>query len=459
MKTYTLRREIPIEENFDIVVAGGGPAGCAAAICASRLGARVLLVEGMGCLGGIGTSGLVAVWLALGDGERTLVGGIMAELLKRMNAIGGLPEGVDLDRTCSALHGGVGFQPEVLKRLLDAMCIEAGVELRFFTRVIDVDVEGSMVNGVVINNVEGNSYIKAKAFVDATGDAVLSTLCGVDCFEAGRDSEHIMPPTLCAALAGIDWSRFQGGKHQEAVFKAIADGFFTQNDRHVPGIFRSGSTTAIQNAGHVFEMNAVNCRSLSDGLIRGRKFADEYYRFHRQYMAGCEQMELVATAGIMGVRESRRACGEYELNYEDFVARRSFPDQIAVCNASVDIHVYDTSDEQWERYRSEFLEVDRPKKGECYGLPYGILVPKGWTNLWVAGRCNSSDVKVGGAIRLQPACYMMGQAAGTSAVQHVNTGQPACDLDTLTLIETLRKHDAYLPQTETSRKMTRKSGH
>ena len=455
--TYSLRREIPVEQGYDIVVAGGGPAGCGAAICASRLGAKVLLVEGVGCLGGMGTSSLVSVWLALGDGERTIMGGVMAEILQRMLAIGGFRQGIDFDRSIRTLHGGVSFQPEVLKRLLDEMCVDAGVEIRFFTRVIDADVDDGVVNGVVVNNVEGHSFIKAKAFIDATGDAVLSTLCGVPCWEAGRDSEHIMPPTLCSAHAGIDWSRFRGGDQQAAVFKGIEDGFFTQKDRHVPGLFQSARTTAILNAGHLFGMNAVKCRSLSDGMIQGRKFADEYVRFYRQYMPGCEQMEFVATAGLMGVRESRRIRGEYELNYEDFAARRSFPDQIAVFNASVDIHVYDTSDEQWERYRTEYLEIDRPKAGEVYGLPYGILVPKGWTNLWVAGRCNSSDVKVGGAIRLQTACYMMGQAAGTAAVQHLRTGEPACDLNTAALIDTLRKHDAYLPQQETSRRITRTS--
>lgn len=454
-KTYTLSRQIPVEDGYDIVVAGGGPAGTAAAISAARLGARVLLVEGIGCLGGMGTSGLVSAWSDLGDGDRPLVGGIMAEILKRLYDMGGYREGLDLDSSIRRLHGGLGFQPEALKRLLDEMCVDAGVEIRFFTRVIDVDFDGAVVNGVVVNNVEGHAYIKARAFIDATGDAVLSTLCGVNCWEAGRDSEHIMPPTLCSAMASIDWSRFKGQEQQAAIFKGIEDGYFTQNDRHVPGLFRSGATTAILNAGHLFETNAIDCRSLSDGLIRGRKLADEYVRFYRTYMPGCEQMEFVATAGLLGVRESRRVVGEYELSYDDFVARRTFGDQIAVYNKSVDIHVYDTSDEQWERYTSEFLEIDRPKKGEVYGLPYGILVPKGWTNLWVAGRCNSSDVKVSGAIRDQPACFMMGEAAGTAAVQHLHTGQPACDLDTSVLIKTLRQRGAYLPQAETSHKMTR----
>ncbi len=100
---------------------------------------------------------------------------------------------------------------------------------------------------------------------------------------------------------------------------------------------------------------------------------------------------------------------------------------------------------------------DRLKRGENYGIPYGILVPKGWANLWVAGRCTSSDIKVNGAIRDQPACSMMGQAAGTAAVQSIHTGQPADDLDTAQLVLTLRKAGANLPQQSLSKTMTRAS--
>jgi hypothetical protein len=168
-------------------------------------------------------------------------------------------------------------------------------------------------------------------------------------------------------------------------------------------------------------------------------------------------MEFVTTGSLLGVRESRRIVGEYEINYDDFTQRRSFPDQIAVYNKTVDIHVHDCSDEEWERYTKEFQTMDRLKAGEYYGLPYGILVPRGWENLWAAGRCNSSDVKVHGAIRDQPACFMMGQAAGTAAVQAIKTGEPACDLDTAKLVTTLRANGAYLPQAELSRRMTRQT--
>jgi len=157
----------------------------------------------------------------------------------------------------------------------------------------------------------------------------------------------------------------------------------------------------------------------------------------------------------MGVRESRRIVGEYELTFEDYLAKRQFPDQIGVFNKFVDNHVYDASPEEWERFNREKTQTARIEPGECFGIPYGILVPRGWRNLWVAGRCNSSDIMVHGSIRVMPACAMMGQAAGTAAVQSARTGQSACDLDTEQLVGTLREAGAYLPQETLRKAMTR----
>jgi hypothetical protein len=299
-------------------------------------------------------------------------------------------------------------------------------------------------------------------FVDATGDAVLTHLCGAPCREAGRDTPNIMPPTLCSVAGGIDWARAKtrptgnGPDNQQTlVEKAIADGHFSNRDRHVPGMFQTGHSLAMLNTGHIFKMNALNCRSLSDGVMRGRRLVQEYIAFYKKYVPGCEHIELATTGSLVGVRESRRIVGEYELTCDDYLARRQFPDQIAVFNKAVDIHVYDDSEAEYQRYYKEYTQTGRLKPGECYGIPYSILVPRCWQNLWVAGRCNSSDVRVHGSIRVQPAASMMGQAAGTAAVQSLATGQPACDLDTAALVETLRRADAYLPQEKLSRQMTR----
>ena len=457
METYRLVRDIPVEKGYDVVVAGGGPAGSAAAICAARLGAKVLLVEATGCLGGMATSGLVTAFDPMADGERMLVGGFMREVVETMYSRGFLAPGLNPDTWRKNYHNWTHFKVEGLKLLLDELATDAGVEVRFFTRVIDADAvpDKGHVQGVILNNVEGYQYIRAKTFVDATGDAVLADLCGVPCREAGRDTLRIMPATLCSLFCGIDWARVRKeGNQQKALFKAIEDDHFTQPDRHLPGMTKVGHTVGYLNGGHLFNLNSLRCRDLTDGMMLGRRLAVEYTEFYRKYLPGCENIEHVTTASLVGVRESRRIVGEYELNIDDYMARRQFPDQIGVFNKFVDIHVYDCSVEEYERFKNEQKNM-RLGKGEFFGIPYGILVPRGWSNLWVAGRCTSSDVQVHGSIRVQPAAAMMGQAAGTAVIQSIRTGQPACDLDTEELVISLRNAGAYLPQETLNKTMTR----
>ena len=147
--TYTLRREIRRETPFDLVVAGGGPAGAAAAIQAGRLGARVLLAEGTGALGGMGTSALVSQWSNIANGVSMVVGGLPEEWLKALHAGGHLQPGRGRPEYWQKETGGIGFHPEALKRLLDRQCLDAGVDLRFFTKLVDVDAcaERAVKNG------------------------------------------------------------------------------------------------------------------------------------------------------------------------------------------------------------------------------------------------------------------------------------------------------------------------
>ena len=463
--TYQLTRSIPCDPVYDLVVAGGGPAGTAAAVCAARLGLKVLLAEATGCLGGMGTSGLVASFGPVSDGERMLVGGFMKELLTTMWEQKAFGPQVTQEYLNSQLNRWVPFSPEHLKRILDEFTVGAGVEVRFFTRVVEADVTEHRVNGVVLSNVEGLRYVRARTFIDATGDAALAALAGVSCKVVLRDTETVSPSTLCSLLAGMNWSdpayegkgldEIKARVRSEWVPQAIEDGFFTQEDRFFPGMNRVGPHGATLNAGHVFNLNPLSVRSLSDGMVFGRKLALEYTEFYRKYVPGCEQLELLSTAPVMGVRDSRRIVGEFELGIDDFLARRQFHDQVAVYNRPTDVHPADTSRKEYERFLKDFHGKDNLGRGECVGIPYSILVPRGSENLWVAGRCHSSDTKVHGSIRAQSAAYMMGQAAGTAAAQSIATGQPANDLDTAALVEALRRNGAYLPQQQLAREMTR----
>ena len=464
---HTFSRKFDAQASYDLVVAGGGPAGSAAAVCAARLGLKTLLVEASGCLGGMGTSGLVASFGLVSDGERMLVGGFLRELLETMWTQRAFGPHVVEEFLHRQLNRWVPFKPEALKRILDQMAVEAGVDIRFFSRVVDAECSQGKVDGVIIASVEGLQYVQARTFVDATGDAALAALTGAECKVVLRDTDSVAPSTLCSLVAGMrwddpaygeDWKGIDAVKERvrkEWVPQGITDGFFTQEDRFFPGMNKIGARSATLNAGHVFGLNPLSVRSLSDGMVLGRKLAVEYTEFYRKYVPGCEDIELVSTAPVMGVRDSRRIVGEFELTIDDFRARRQFADQIAVYNRPTDVHPTNTSQEEYERFLRDFHGKDNLGHGGSVGIPYSILVPRGSRNLWVAGRCHSSDTKVHGSIRAQSAAYMMGQAAGTAAAQSLATGQPACDLDTAQLVAALRTAGAYLPQASLSRQMTR----
>ena len=390
----------------------------------------------------------------------------MKELVELMFQRGSLGPHVPSEFLYSQLNRWVPFRPEDLKRVLDEKVSEAGVDVRFFTRLIDADAKDGRIEGAIINNVEGYRFIRAKAYIDATGDAALSNASGAQCKVILRDIDAIAPSTLCSLFTGVNWDdpAYDGNwrgidkvrNHaKQQLQTAIADGHFTQPDRFMPGMNKIGKNAAQLNAGHVFGLNGLDSRSLSEGMIFGRKLAVEYMEFFRKYVPGCEEIDLLTTAPVMGVRDTRRIVGEFELTIEDYKSGRQFPDQVAVYNRPTDVHPTDTTEKEYKRFLEDFEGFHGLGEGQCLGVPYGILVPKGWENLWVAGRCHSSDTKVHGSIRAQSAAYMMGQAAATAAVQSIKTGQPACDLDTWRLVETLRGQGAYLPQQDLTHEMTR----
>jgi hypothetical protein len=465
MAAYTFTRSIPVEDQYDLLVAGGGPAGSVAAVCAARLGAKVLLIEATGCLGGMSTSGMVNTFGPMGDGERTLVGGFTLELIETMHARGFLGPEVTPEYWVTHYNRWIPFNPESLKRLLDEYCINAGVEIRYFTKVIDAEADGHRVDGAIISNIEGLRYIRAKAFIDATGDAVLAAACGVPCKIAGRDWPF-QPATVCSVFGGIDWDNpaYKTNRGTDAVRdkvkkeylpQANADGHFSQPDHFIAGMKKIGNVLGNLNAGHIYNLDGLSCRSLTDGMIYGRKLAVEYTEFYRKYVPGCEKIELAATSPVMGVRDTRRIVGEFELTIDDYNSGRQFPDQVAVYNRPADVHATNPSKEEYERFMNDMHGGGKLPRGTCVGIPYSILVPKSSVNLWIAGRCHSSDTKVHGSIRAQSAAFMMGQAAATAAVQSMASGEPACDLDTERLVETLRAAGAYLPQKTLSKTMTR----
>jgi len=452
-------REIPNASPYDVVVCGGGPAGFAAGISAARLGARTLLLEASTALGGMATQGLVTSYDSMADGSEPLVGGIMREILERLHEEKLLPP-VTTPRSWRQgyLHP-TKIKPEECKWFFDRMATEAGLEVRFQSRAVDVTLTENerQISHIILSDIRGLSAIPTRTVIDATGDATVAALAGAPFQLALRDTPQVMPGTLCFILANIDEKRmrsFSGYADQ-----ARADGHFRNPEvRLIPS--KVGPGVYSFNAGHLFNFDASDPAQYSQALIEGRDIVAEHVAFLRKYVPGYENAVLAATAPLLGVRESRRIVGECILTKEDYISGRHFHDQIGIYNKEPDLHVYAPTEEAIaDHHAHREARLGWLPPGTSYGLPYGILVPQGgWQNLWVPGRSASTDVFVHSSSRVMPAASMMGEAAGCAAVQHLATAQPACKLDTAALVTTLRAQGAILPQEDLRPDMTRGSG-
>ncbi|MBN1345154.1 MAG: FAD-dependent oxidoreductase [Phycisphaerae bacterium] len=447
--TLSYSKPIPIRHAVNVVVVGGGPAGVAASVAAGRFGASVMLVEQTGTLGGMGTSGLVPGFCQMGDGKRIVVGGIGQEVVERL----GKTDGLGPDVNPKALSGGIAFQVEKLKLLYDQMVTESGVLLRLMTSLVDVVTDGRRVRAVVLGGREGLYAVQAQCFVDATGDGLLSYLAGAKC-ELGDAKGDLMPPTPCSIFAGVDYKAFYEFRRkahprnavQETVERAIEEGFFSTPDRHHPGAWRTGQHLAGMNVGHVHGTNAVDDAQLTKALLEGRRVVQENLAFYRKYIPGFEQAELATTGSLLGVRETRRVVADYMLTAEDFVAWRSFGDQIGRYCYPIDIHPSKATDKDYEAFLKEFKQQYCYKSGESYGIPLRSLIVRDVDNLMVAGRCMGTDRKMQGSTRVMPCCFITGQAAGVTAGMAVERDGAARKVESGLVVERLRKDGAYIPK-------------
>lgn len=441
-------REIPIRHEVEVFVAGGGPAGVAAAVAAAREGRSVFLAEGQSCLGGMGTAGLVPAWMTFGDKVNFLTAGIGEEVLDRTHAAGGTgPQYDPKNKT----HASVPINAEVLKRVYDDMVAEAGVGFAFHTAMIDVQTEGERVTGAICAAKSGIFAVKAKLYIDCTGDGDLCAWAGAP-FEKGDEQGSLMPGTLDSLWSAVDWETVRSsglGAGASRIEQAFKDGVFTYEDRHLPGMWQVSETIGGGNIGHTFGVDGTDERSLTQALVWGRKLVLEYERYYKQYLKGFEKMELVATGSLLGLRETRRIMGDYVLSLDDFKSRAVFDDEIGRYCYPVDIHPSRPEKADFDRFMDEWKSL-RYDKGESYGIPYRSLVPKGLSNVLVAGRCISADRFLQGSIRVMPGCYITGQACGVAAALAVEKATDTRRIDTGQLQQRLKRLGAYLPNAKTS---------
>ena len=429
------RRDIPVRHEVDVFVAGGGPGGIVAAVAAARQGRSVYLAETQNALGGMGTAGQIPAFMTFTDGINFLAGGVGREILERLQAQGG-----------TYPPDGCGIRAEELKRLYDAMLLEAGVQFTFYTQFLDVEVTQGTVTAAVCAGKSGLFAVKAKMFIDGTGDGDLAVRAGA-VFEKGDENGRMMPGTLCSLWAGIDWDAVKAGglgAGNKRIEEAFSAKVFTHEDRHLPGMWRVGRIVGGGNIGHTFEVDGTDERSLTDACVWGRKSMLEYEKYYKEYLKGFEAMELVATGSLLGIRETRRIMGDYVLNLEDFKARAVFPDEIGRYSYPVDIHIARPDQASFNKFMKEFTTL-RLGQGESYGIPYRVLTPRGLDNVLTTGRCVSTDRSMEASLRVMPGCYITGQAAGLAAALAIETKTTTRGISVSELQSRLKKIGGYLP--------------
>lgn len=432
MPIYT--KNLTQKYETDVFIAGGGPAGFAAAVACARMGKSVFLAESHGCFGGAGTTGLVPAFMRFGDGVNFLAGGIGREIRDALYA----------DRSNDAY--GYCIKVEELKRLYDSMALKAGFRFSFFTHLTDIvcDCAGH-IDYAVLSAKSGMFAVKAKVYIDATGDGDLCAWAGAD-YALGDENGNTMPATLCSLWAGISFDERGSVRDDSQIEQAIQDGVFSFEDRHLPGISEIDRESGIGggNIGHCFGVDATNESSLTSAMIHGRLSMTEYIRFYREYLPGFQRSALALTADMLGVRESRRIVCDYTLTAEDFRNRAVFADEIGRYCYPVDIHIMAPSKEAYEAFLKEYAEFTYGP-GESYGIPYRALIPSRLSNALVAGRCISTDRQMQASVRVMPGCYITGQAAGIAAALACDCGGDARSVHTQALHKSLRDLGAYLP--------------
>jgi len=446
MAQYPLKaKSIPLDDSYDVIVVGGGPAGCTAAAAAARQGARTLLFESSGALGGSGTSALVPAWCPFSDKEKIIYRGLAEKVLSEGKK--GTPHvrKEDLD--------WVPINAEHLKRVYDSLVTDAGAAVQFHTQLCDLETDAhGTVNTIVTASKAGLQAWRARVFVDCTGDADLTAWAGGE-FHKGNAQGALMPATHCFILTNVDDYAYRhsptlhGGNPNSPIYAIIASNRYPDiPDAHICNNSVGPGTVGF-NAGHVWNVDNTDPMSVSRGLIQGRKMAAAYRDALAEFVPAFANAFLVSTGSQIGIRETRRIVGDYVLTLDDYMQRRSFPDEI--CRNSYFIDVHSAQAEAGRRPQDIHKWESRTfryEKGESHGIPYRCLTPRSLTNVLVAGRSISCEQIVQGSVRVMPVCLAMGEAAGLAAALAAGSTAPNVHhVDIQSLRTRLREYGAYLP--------------
>lgn len=406
-------RDLPLNNDADVIVCGAGPAGVTAAITAARAGAKVRLFELHGSLGGVWTSSLLGYLL---DFNKP---GFNQELVRRLRERDAIPP-VGQDGLC--------YHPEEMKVLLEELCAAAGVKVQLHTRVAAAYREGRALTTIITESKSGRQAWRAPVFIDTTGDGDLGALAGCE-FEIGEAKAcPCQPMSMNVLLTVKDASALKEVLHEGAAAKNEADKLALLCEIRRTGIepsygkptmFRVRDNLLLVMMNHEYGINATDAAAVTAATIRARGEIHQIVRGLRKLGGAWAGVQLVATPEQIGIRDGRRILGRYIVTKDDVVNGARQDDAVVRPTFPVDIHAMTAEGNKTSPYGGRGVKV------KPYDIPLRALIAKDVDGLMMAGRCISGDFIAHASYRVTGNAVAMGEAAGaTAAVAAKNKTRP-----------------------------------
>lgn len=440
-------RQVPVWDEVDVCVIGGSCTGVFAAIRAARLGLKVAVVENQGRLGGTATSGLVYVWHSLLDDSFTtqVIGGLTDEVERRMHQQGRL---CYVERSTNI---GAKLDPMYLTYLLDQMAQEEKLKLYLHTRYAAVKMEEDRITAVFLENKDGRGAVRARFFIDATGDGDLCRDVGLTSYQ----NDYLQPPSSCFFMTGSN-----EGEDLEAITLTHGAEFGLDNDTGWNGQLPGVENVYFRADNHVFGVDCARAEDLTWAEMEGRRRAFAFEQMLNTY--GQRPHRIVNLCSHIGVRDTRHYVTDYCVTEEDLLSGRDFEDAIVHGTYRLDVH-HQADNMGWTfKYVNGRVETflgksetpiisnwreERglgPAERHFYSMPFRALVQRKIANFIMAGRMVNAEAYAFGALRVMVNCNQMGEAAGVAAALCLKENQPVWMLDGKLVRQTLNAGGSLL---------------